>query len=139
MSSFPLHAKTLLQSRVWLLQVGHRCPVTRSGIRLSGVWWSFLTDCPGHLDANRSTQKQSRKKHLLCTASIERNTVPCIPAGPKSCLVRKMAWSWCSACSGSSLCWVFAQRHLLQTPGRIPALYQADGLETQNTTNQKKH
>lgn len=44
-------------------------------------------------------------------ASIEKNTVPCIPAGPKSCLVRKMAWSWYSACSGSRRCCVLAHRH----------------------------
>lgn len=40
-----------------------------------------------------------------------KNTVPCIPAGPKSCLVRKMAWSWYSACSGSRRCCVLAHRH----------------------------
>lgn len=39
------------------------------------------------------------------------STVPCIPAGPKSCLVRKMAWSWYSAWSGSSRCCVLAHRH----------------------------
>lgn len=44
-------------------------------------------------------------------ASIEKNTVPCIPAGPKSCLVRKMAWSWYSAWSGSRRCCVLAHRH----------------------------
>lgn len=44
-------------------------------------------------------------------SSIEKNTVPCIPAGPKSCLVRKMAWSWYSAWSGSRRCCVLAHRH----------------------------
>lgn len=41
----------------------------------------------------------------------ERNTVPCIPAGPKSCLVRNTAWSWYSKWSGSERCWEWAQRH----------------------------
>lgn len=39
-----------------------------------------------------------------CTYLMAINTVPCIPAGPKSCLVRNTAWSWCSACSGSERC-----------------------------------
>lgn len=54
----------------------------------------------------------SRFQHTQSAqASIERNTVPCIPAGPKSCLVRKMEWSWYSAWSGSRRCWVLDQRH----------------------------
>ncbi len=36
---------------------------------------------------------------------------PCMPVGPKPCRVKKMAWSWCSECSGSSFCWMTAQRH----------------------------
>lgn len=34
-----------------------------------------------------------------------------MPVGPKPWRVRKMAWSWCSECSGSSFCCTKAQRH----------------------------
>lgn len=37
--------------------------------------------------------------------------IPCIPAGPKSCLVKKIAWSWCSEWLGSDFCCWQAQRH----------------------------
>lgn len=50
---------------------------------------------------------------LLCSCihlAME-NTVPCIPEGPKSCRVRKMTWSWCSAWPGSWRCCEYAQRH----------------------------
>lgn len=62
-----------------------------------------LKPTPLWMEAEISTQSAQ--------ASIEKNTVPCIPAGPKSCLVRKMAWSWYSACSGSRRCCVLAHRH----------------------------
>lgn len=62
-----------------------------------------LKPTPLWMEADISTQSAQ--------ASIEKNTVPCIPAGPKSCLVRKMAWSWYSACSGSRRCCVLAHRH----------------------------
>lgn len=62
-----------------------------------------LKPTPLWMEADISTQSAQ--------ASIEKNTVPCIPAGPKSCLVRKMAWSWYSAWSGSRRCCVLAHRH----------------------------
>lgn len=62
-----------------------------------------LTPTPLWMAADISTQSAQ--------SSIEKNTVPCIPAGPKSCLVRKMAWSWYSECSGSRRCCVLAHRH----------------------------
>lgn len=62
-----------------------------------------LKPTPLWMQADISTQSAQ--------ASIEKNTVPCIPAGPKSCLVRKMAWSWYSAWSGSRRCCVLAHRH----------------------------
>lgn len=65
-----------------------------------GKTWS---QPPLRMEADISTQSAQ--------ASIEKNTVPCIPAGPKSCLVRKMAWSWYSAWSGSRRCCVLAHRH----------------------------
>lgn len=61
------------------------------------------TPTPLWMEADISTQSAQ--------SSIEKNTVPCIPAGPKSCLVRKMAWSWYSECSGSRRCCVLAHRH----------------------------
>ena len=33
--------------------------------------------------------------------------------GPKGCLVRKIVWSWCSACCRSAFCWRNAQRQTL--------------------------
>lgn len=36
--------------------------------------------------------------------------LPCMPVGPKPWRVRKMAWSWCSAWSGSPFCCTNAQR-----------------------------
>lgn len=65
--------------------------------------WARLEANPLWMEADISTQSAQ--------ASIEKNTVPCIPAGPKSCLVRKMAWSWYSAWSGSRRCCVLAHRH----------------------------
>lgn len=56
--------------------------------------------------AGQETDGARKKRSPLadCTYLMEMNTVPCIPAGPKSCLVRNTAWSWCSACSGSERC-----------------------------------
>lgn len=41
----------------------------------------------------------------------ETSTLPCMPVGPKPWRVRKIAWSWCSAWSGSLFCCTKAQRH----------------------------
>ena len=37
--------------------------------------------------------------------------LPCMPEGPNSCRVRKMAWSWYSASALSGFCCRNAQRH----------------------------
>lgn len=41
----------------------------------------------------------------------ETSTLPCMPVGPKPWRVRNIAWSWCSAWSGSLFCCTKAQRH----------------------------
>lgn len=63
------------------------------------------------LEANPILVNEADISTQSAQASIEKNTVPCIPAGPKSCLVRKMAWSWYSSWSGSWRCCVLAHRH----------------------------
>lgn len=50
------------------------------------------------------------KKHQVQRVLLLSAALPCIPAGPKSCLVKKMAWSWCSEWLGSDFCCWYAQR-----------------------------
>lgn len=44
-------------------------------------------------------------------AGVSSGALPCIPVGPKPWRVRKIAWSWCSAWSGSPFCCTNAHRH----------------------------
>jgi hypothetical protein len=82
-------------------------------------YWNWPQLCQVSRDLTWASLERSQPLWMegdICRISlhrpwIERNTVPCIPAGPKSCLVRKMAWSWYSAWSGSRRCCVLAQRH----------------------------
>lgn len=59
------------------------------------------------LSGTRHTQTKTPKSRYFCFTSA---ALPCIPAGPKSCLVKKMAWSWCSEWLGSDFCCWYAQR-----------------------------
>ncbi len=140
MSSFPLHAKNppSVKEYFWLLQVGTDAQITRSGIRLSGVWWPFQTDVPG---ISMPTVGEQKQKEALTLHSLDREKHSTLhTCGTKILPGEEDGMVVMLGVLGvQPLLGVCPAAHLLQTPGRIPALYQADGLETQNITNQKKH